>query len=340
MLYVKGRHKMDFLTENEITALRIEQLIFHVVQHEDVDPILLDETPIGEFESFFLDRVKETLKGNGYEFVKNSSTFQLLKDISSNPSNFISNSKQLAVNFHATRSKRIKPGAIILMKLYAGSKELFSIIKYDREQVLAFNLVDNSHAVLEEIVNSFTKSQSALQKSALIELSDEGGKLVVIDRNVSYDITEFFKAFLNVRRLYTNEEMTEKVHEAILHTAHVHRNDLPNEVVSKIRSITFQAIQHLEVFDQEEFFDKVFGSHSSPKLVKTYENFLRKNNIESDSFKFVKNAIKPPKEKKYKTREGVRISYGNEAEETVKIEYGVGNKATVITIRTQQLTEE
>jgi hypothetical protein len=331
---------MDFLTKDEITALRIEQLIFHVVQHEDTDPILLDETPIGEFESFFLDRVKETLKGNGYEFVKNSSTFQLLKDISSNPKSFIPNSKQLAVNFHSARNKRIKPGAIILMKLYAGSKELFSIIKYDREQVLAFNLVGNSQAVLEEIVNSFTKSQGALQKSALIELCGDGGKLVVIDRNVNYDITGFFKAFLNVRRLYTDEEMTEKVHEAIIHTALVHRNELPNEITSKLRSVSFQAIQNLEVFNQEEFFDKVFGAHSTPKLIKTYETFLKKNSIDGDSFKFVKNAIKPPKEIKYKTQEGVRISYGETGQKTVEINHGVGNKPTIITIKTQHLTEE
>lgn len=331
---------MDFLTEDEIAALRIEQLIFHVVQHEDADPILLDETLFGEFESFFLDRVKETLRGNGYEFVKNSSTLHLLKDISSNPGKFVLNSKQLAINFHATKNKRIKPGAIILIKLYAGSKELFSIIKYDREQVLAYNLVDSSHAVLEEIVNSFTKSQGALQKSALIELNNDGGKLVVIDRNVSYDITGFFKAFLNVHRLYTDSEMTEKVHEAIIHTALAHRDELPNEVASKIRSISFQAIQSLEIFDQGEFFDKVFGANSTPKLVKTYEAFLKKNNIGGDSFKFVKNAIKPPKEIKYRTQEGVRIRFGKESEETVKIDYGVGNKSTVITIKTQHLTEE
>jgi hypothetical protein len=67
---------------------------------------------------------------------------------------------------------------------------------------------------------------------------------------------------------------------------------------------------------------------------------LKQKNIEGESFRFEKNAIRPPKERKYRTREGVRIQYGENAKDTVEIEYGTDTKPTVITIITQQLTEE
>lgn len=331
---------MDFLTDAQIQNLSIKQLIFHVVQHEGDEPILLDETPIGGFESFFLERVRETLKGNHFQFVQGSDTLRILQEISKNPKSFVSNSKQLAINFHAARDGRIKPGAIILIRLTTTDKELFSLLKYDREQVIAYNLINDTRAVLEEIINSFTNSKSALQKCALIELDNEGGNLVVIDRTVNYDITDFFRGFLNVRRLKPENEMTESVHKAALKTTTKHRNDLPKEITGKIRSITFQAIQDLETFNEDEFFDKVFGSHGNPKIRHTYNTFLKQEGIQGDTFRFIKNAIKPPKERKYRTSEGVKITVGQEAEDTITIEQGRGNEPTIITIKTDKLTEE
>jgi hypothetical protein len=73
----------------------------------------------------------------------------------------------------------------MLIKLSALNKELFSLIKYDSEEVISYNLIKNdTRAVLQEITNSFTKSKNALQKSALIELTKQGGNLVVIDATV------------------------------------------------------------------------------------------------------------------------------------------------------------
>jgi hypothetical protein len=73
---------MSFLTPEEIKDLQIKQFIFHIVQHEDAKPTLLAETPIGKYQKFFIDIVKETLKGNQFEFVAGSDTCRLLREIS------------------------------------------------------------------------------------------------------------------------------------------------------------------------------------------------------------------------------------------------------------------
>ena len=210
------------------------------------------------------------------------------------------------------------------------------MIKYDREQVLAFSVKD-SRAILEEIINSFTKSKDALQKSALIELTEEGGELVVIDRTVSYDITDFFKGFLNIRKIYSDADMTKIVHDCAVETVIKYFHELPGEITENTRSVAFESIQTMPYFDQEDYFKAVFGAYGTPKIKRTFDTLLKRKNIEGDTFRFVKDAIKPPKTSKFRTKEGVQIRYDEIAKETVKIERG---KTTTITIKTEQLFEE
>jgi len=333
---------MISLTKEEINGLKISQLIFHVVQHEDEDPILLEQTPIAGFEKFFLERIGETLEGNPYKFLPGSQTLALLNAILDDPATFVHNSQELAKNFHKSRSGRIKAGAIILMQLKTGKREFFSLIKYDHEQVIAYDLQQGSRAVLKEILNSFTKSKNALQKSALIELdkNKKGGELVVIDRTVSYDITDFFRDFLGIKPSRSASEMTLGVQNAVVRTAIKHREELPNDITSRIRSKAFVAIQGLDTFNKNKFFDVVFEGRGSPKMIETYKNHLKKEGISGASFKFIKNAIKPPKETKYRTLEGVRIVIDQAASSTVKIVRDDKKKQTTVSITTQQLIEE
>ncbi len=331
---------MSFLTEEEISALHIERFIFHIVQHEDEEPILLDETPIGKFEEFFIGRIKDTLKGNQFEFNPSSDTFRLLKEMELNQAEFLPNSKQIAINFHANNDDRIKPGVIILMQLSAGSQQLFSIVKYDHEKVISYSLKNGTKAILEEITNSFTESKNSLHKSALIKLNKTSGELIIIDRTVSYDITQFFKGFLNIKRKLSLKEMTEKVNDAMIATTKLHKKELPRAITEKTRNVSFQVIQMMEIFDPEEYFNRVYGAYGNDKIRRTFNGQLKKNNIEAEKFKFDKKAIKPPKEKKYRTKEGVKLQYGKEAEHMVDIRHGSNDNPTVITIRTQQLTEE
>ena len=94
------------LSEKEIENLSIDKFIFHVVHHHNDEPILLDETPIGDFEDFFLERAMETLQGNRFTFADGSITRTLLKQVLDDESQFVSVSKTLAQTFHAGRDKR------------------------------------------------------------------------------------------------------------------------------------------------------------------------------------------------------------------------------------------
>lgn len=169
------------LTPEEKAALKIDNFIFHVVHHGDKAPILLDQTPVAGFETFFLERVRETLQGNRFIFKPGSQTQADLAKAAADPNVFVPMSKELATRFHALQDRRIKRGVLIVMALSTGARKLFSLIKYDHERVLTFELA-SSRAVLHDVLNSFTESPAALQKSALIELDGAAGSLATIDR--------------------------------------------------------------------------------------------------------------------------------------------------------------
>ena len=57
------------ISEKEFGSLGIKEFIFHVVHHGPDQPILFDETPLDDFEGFFLERVRDTLRGNRFVFV-------------------------------------------------------------------------------------------------------------------------------------------------------------------------------------------------------------------------------------------------------------------------------
>jgi hypothetical protein len=231
------------LTAEEIAVLRIDNFIFHVVHHGPEEPILLDETPIGAFERFFLDRVKETLQGNRFEFLDGSATLVALQEATTTPGRFVDLSKALARNFHSRHDKRIKAGVLIVMRLSAGGRRFYSLIKYDHEETLAYDVVNDTRGILKEIANSFTKSAEALHKSALIELNGTGGELVVIDRTVRHDITAFFRGFLDCRRKFTPTEMTKRVETIVVTTVKAHQSDLPGEITQAVRERFYDSVQ-------------------------------------------------------------------------------------------------
>ncbi len=304
------------LTAEEIAVLRIDNFIFHVVHHGEEEPILLDETPIGTFERFFLDRVKETLRGNRFEFLEGSATLISLKKATAVPDRFVDQSKVLARNFHSRHDKQIKAGVLIVMRLSTGSRRLYSLIKYDHEETLAYDLVNDTQGILKEIANSFTKSAEALHKSALIELSGTGGELVVIDRTVRHDITAFFKGFLNCKRKFTSTEMTKQVETIVVSTVKAHQNDLPGEITQAVRERFYECVKRRDAFDAGQFFSEYFGAHGNASVRKTFDRLVESNGIAGELFTFDRSVVRRPGPKKYKTAEGVKIEIPEQALET------------------------
>jgi hypothetical protein len=323
------------LSEEEIKNLSVEKFIFHVVHHGNDEPILLDETPIGDFEDFFLERAMETLRGNRFTFADGSITRTLLKQVLDDDSQFVPVSKTLAQTFHAGRDKRIKPGVMILMTLATDQRKLLSVLKYDHEEAVTYDIQD-AKAILKAIANSFTKSADALQKSALIEIVDGCDNIVVVDKTVRHEITDFFRGFLACKRLFDEKQMTQAVEALVVEVVKKHQNDLPTDITQNVRDRYYDTVQRRDKFDAAEFFAEFFGAHGSAAVRASFDKGLVKKGMEGEVFKFDKSAVKKLRPQKYKTAEGVKIDVPEQASDTVKTETTAAG--AVITITTSRLT--
>lgn len=331
---------MAFISEEQNREMKIERFIFHVVHHGEEEPILLDETPIGNFHNFFLGRVKEVLKGNRFLFIPESSTEREIRSVDDDLENFVEVSKNLARDFHRFGDNRVKPGVLIFMVIGAIDEKLYSLIKYDHEEVLTYRVEDDRRAILESVTNSLTKSTKSLHKSGLIRLHGErGGSLIVIDRKVTKDISDFFKGFLNVRRKYDSADMTKRIQNLTIRTAQDHRVDLPDEITRRIRQKAYDTICQMDAFNSDQFFDMVFGAHGTDEIRSTFNTHLEKNDLDGEIFQFDNDAVDRPRKRKYKTSEGVKIEYSDSADDTVDIDRDEERGKTRITITTNKLSE-
>lgn len=331
---------MAFITEEQNREMQIEKFIFHVVHHGEDEPILLDETPMGSFQNFFLGRVREVLKGNRFLFINESSTEREIRTVASDLDNFVEVSKNLARDFHRFGDSRVKPGVLIFMVIRALDEKLYSLIKYDHEEVLTYRVEDDRRAILESVTNSLTKSTKSLHKSGLIRLHDgSGGSLIVVDRKVAQDISEFFKSFLNVRRKYNSADMTKTIQNLTIRTAQDHRVDLPDEITRRIRQKAYDTICQMDAFNSVQFFDMVFGAHGTDEIRSTFNSHLEKNDLDGEIFQFDNDAVERPRKRKYKTSEGVKIEYSDSADDTVDIDRDEERGKTRITITTNKLSE-
>lgn len=317
-------------------TIEILNFIFHVVHHGPDDPILMDETPITGFEYFFKERVREVVTGNKFFFNPTSEFLSQVRQIQTGEKSFLEISKELAKKFHAIQDDRIKPGVMILMKIRYAGNELYILIKYDHENVIYYTKISDNKAILSEISNTFSKSKEALQKSAIIHLAEEPFT-VVVDKSERSHITKFFKSYLGIKRSYTPVDLTDKVRDCFLATVKTNSGSLPKEFTAGAQKIFYDAVQQTANFEFEGFLSSVFGTNHTPEIRDAFIREMRRKDIVGESFEFNKD-IKPPRIKKYRTSEGVSISYSENAKDTVRITHSL--EETTVTITTKKLVEE
>jgi hypothetical protein len=334
---------MRLLTDEERAALHVESFIFHAVHYGQPEPTYYDGVSIGEFAGFFVERVVETLRGNRFVFDRGSTTLGALRGIETDPATFVEASKELARRLHRAEDhempdRRFKRGILMVTGLRAGTRRFHSLIKYDHGERVIDIVASGSAAVLEEVVNPLTQNRKALQKSALIELDDDGGKLVVVDHSKRAGITDFFRDFLGVRRAYAEADLTKAVEKSLRKTVQTHAADLPPEIGSQWRQRLRDVATRRGDFEPDQFFGDLFGANDTPALRATWQEQLAANEIEGEEFRFDPDALPDTGPTKYRTAENIDISVPAAARDRFSWERQ-RDGSVVITIRTGALTE-
>lgn len=328
---------MAALTDEQIATLKISNFIFHVVHHGEKEPGYFDEVPLGKFETFFIARIKDTLRGNRFSFVENSIVQREILKWQAKGHTFLDLSKVMAFQFNELYDRRVTPGVLIVIELYAGEKRYYSLIKYDSDEVVSFTR-KGSRAVLADVVNNFTQSAKSLQKSALVDLDAiaADGHVAVIDRQSRSSISDIFKKFLGVDRTKKPAELTESLHRAVIKIVAKHKDMFPSSFTYRAGEQVREIAEKQKEFDAEDFYGQFFGAHGNDELKSSYQKELASQGLAGEVFEYVPDALPEVRRVRYKTQEGVLITVPPGASNTLKISPD-GRTVTILTAKVNEI---
>lgn len=345
---------MSILSEKEAESLTIERMIFHVVDPVSKSPIFLAEVKPPQCEDFFIERVKETLRGSAYEFVPGAGIPSLLNRAlprEDTKDEFVRVSHELADRFKekVKQDKRLAPGVLMLFSLKTeNDNRLFAVIKYDHQQVVSYSYRkdDNGDTIsdadgnprpdLQTLVETFTKDRKAMQKSAVIRLQENNNfeaegdyksSIVVIDHSSGpyRDATQHFANFLDMRRVLQPDELAMRLKDATVEAIKAHKSEVPPEVAKAPSRFVREAMSRMEGFDfekLEEFLGAVLqGVAPEAKILKTFKSQLASRNISTEAFKFEGITLPPAEYRRVVTNEGITLLFraGHEKNNNIEV---------------------
>jgi hypothetical protein len=345
---------MGLLDQAVLDGVTIQRMIFHVVGPQDSDLQLMDEIDASGFENFFLERVRETNVGNRFQFIgAESGVRPALKSLFSDGSRFVKLTKELAEVFQnghkgAPSSSR---GAFIVAQLRGLPSPAFALIKFDDQKVLRYQQTTTGGRVkakVSEIDNTFIEDRKAMQKSALIVLNDDGGELAVYDRANKRNITDYFKTFLGVKRLWDSNEATNRFVQALAASVLTNKDAMPDDVKRNWRRNLHLAAQARETVEPGSDFDvfcaQVFGAFwTNEDFRADVERSMHSQRISGEVIELDRSQIRLPQMRRIKTSENITVLYPKQLDEAgssvVKVEPQRDGGA-IITIRTQGILDD
>jgi nucleoid-associated protein YejK len=322
-----------------IDGTNIKNFIFHVIHHGEDKPTYLEEADIEGFTEFFHARLKDTATGDGYKFNSDSRCKELITEFITGNLDFVFFSQKIAKLFNDQGRSSVKPGALVVMIVGDDVNQYLSLIKFDHEEIVSYK-IEHNKALLEEIQNNFTRSKKAMQKSVLINISNNiCGDLLVIDRN-SNIIADFFRKFLDAQKIRNDKENTKALCNILTELKNKFKYDFSPDFRKSFTGKVYTVINNMDYFDKDIFFDQLFSEYANnEKLKKKYDNLLEKHQLIGEKFKPDSNVPTKPKYILKKTKEGIDIKIPIDAIDTVK-EQQLNDANTQIIITTREIVKD
>lgn len=344
------------LSKGQIESLEIKEFIFHIINTEgdEEKTIFLDSVELGAAqEKFFLDRLKDCAKGT--QFVFKADEVDSLKDkckaFSAGNETFIKTSTDITKSFSKLHAGTAADGLFVVSRVsYLSSpneyKSLLFLVKLDKTATLSYSYKDIDGvkvAVINEVPNALSESKKAVQKSALIDLSETHAWNVLAYDRVDAELTDYFKKFLGVTPRKTASVQTREAHRTVrtwarqIDAARLPEGEDATTLIG--RSLSF--FESIEEFDTDKFISAVVR-HSDPKKRKALHddlyNTLAKEGIAGTTFKSVPSSIsRKDKKTTYETAEGVVITYQGDPKAAGITRKELQDGHVVITIHTNKV---
>jgi len=319
---------MAFFDDDDLASLTIDQMVFHLVGPREDSFVRLEAVDPGDFAPFFLERIRSVNAGLPYQFSDASATRTRLLRIANDSTRFQDESEALAEDFQRQHGGTASAGAFLLFALTMGSGKAFALLKYDDETVLSYDFKEGAHGRkrvnLASLDRTFVQNRDALQKAALVRLTDSGGELTVLDRRNQQNVARYFENFLDAIRVHEDAALTEKL-VAVTRSIIAENRDLVSPDVYRERSKrTYDAASgggSLSIDNQKSYLEAVVGQalpDDSP-LVAKYKSALRKARIDGVPVKFNVTSVKPPASIRYVTKSNIQIRVPMDLQQKVQV---------------------
>lgn len=344
------------LSKGQIESLEIEEFIFHIINTEgdEEKTIFLDSVALTPAQKkFFLDRLKDCAKGTQYVFKEGEVDSLQAKctAYTAGDETFNQTSKVITKSFSKLHVGSAAEGLFVVSKVsYLSSpneyKSLLFLVKLDKTNTLSYSYKEEDgikKAVLNQVPNALSESKRAVQKSALIDLSETHVWDVLAYDRVDTELTDYFKNFLGVQARKTASVMTQEAHKAVrtwarqIDSARLPEGEDATALIG--RSLSF--FEATEEFDTEKFISAVVR-HSDPlkrqELHDELYNKLANDGIAGTTFKVVPSSIsKRDRKTVYETAEGVVITYQGDQKAAGITRKTLPDGKEIITIETNKV---
>lgn len=361
-----ARIKESALSDAQIQDMSIVKLTFHIIdvskENEErvipVTEISLDADQLG----FFLRHIKTVATGIQYEFIDGAThTKNPCKALSSDEVDFAETSRELTVSFASHHRKNMASGVFVVASLTLSAVEgrkpaLIFIAKFDHKNV--YQIIrgaeangEYSKASMKKLTDTLVEDKTAIQKSALIDVSDLfSWDVLASERKLkeSGEITDYFKAFLGVKLMEVASTLTRRTVALTKKWA----ADIPDDLLPEGQTrgdFAYRAVAYMQVadlFDTGKFIAAVVRSSNLPQnKAKSLADSLRASmddaGLSNQSFAPKPNSLpKISRKQVWKTSEGLIMEFQGEAADFgIKIsDRSDGKPGKVLTITTQDVT--
>lgn len=357
--------KESHLSGPELDSLRIDRLIFHVYNAKATPPLtLLDhelDLPTGSQREYFEGRLKAAASGTQFVFTGyDQATKALCAQLIAKPREFVKTSKALVESFSKHhRGRQMAAGVIIValstVVVKGDELPLVFILKVDHRPVISYRIRKVSSDVkarMRDIANALVEDKAAVQRSALIDVSETyAWDVLAAERNegAAPELKIFFKAFLGVEPREDASLLTRRAVSSVTEWARtVPLADRPEgQVWQRYKERATQYMKDHQDFDADAFIDTVVSDEDPVRKAKVEHGLrevLREKGIEGQKFKPMPQSL-PSEVRRTRlvTEEGVQIIYeGDQSTHRVQIENDPENGpgAKMVIIRTTNLVEK
>lgn len=326
---------MSILSEEDLGGLTIEQSVFHIVGPKMEEHFqLLEAFDASPYADFFLERIRSVAGGNSYVFLADSPVQTQLGRIQASADAFQEESEKLATSFNTAHGGAAAVGAFLLFSLMCPTGRVFALLKFDDEKVLGYGfqvgISGRPAPTFDEIKRNFVQNRNALQKAALIRLKGSGGAdISVVDRQNPQRPAAYFEGFLHVKRLHTENDLTQKLVRLTKEVAQKHKALLPPNALKNLSQRLYEASQseaNIDASRPQDWLSSIVGplADDSP-MVKHFKAALKRERMEGESFSLKKGAVSAPRNRRVETISGVKVVFPvglQESVVTVDVEKG------------------